>query len=186
MRKATNHEILAVLDSAILTQSGYTSTFDADNGTTIKSFVPTFSDSVYISVEGIRKNSANDYEIAMDANYNDDPFSYEENEEVFPVFKQAGNDPSPSDGSERLISVSVVPNPFEKRTMVSVDVPRDIPLSISVFDVLGKNIATLYSGISESEHYSFYLEGNAISPGVYFIRIQAGNQVETRKVEMIR
>jgi hypothetical protein len=185
VRKATNHEVLAVLDSSILTQSGYSSTFDADNAPTLNTYIPTFTDSVYISFEGSRKNPANSYEIELDARYNDDPFNYL-TDAVNPVYKMAGQTPSVPLTSESHISISVVPNPFKNYTTIGVDAPVGAPLSVIVYDVLGKAVANFYSGINASEHNSFTLDGKMLSEGTYFIRVQVGNEVDTRKIQLMK
>lgn len=187
MRKVSNHQILAVLDSAILTQMGYTSTFDEDNGSVRKAFVSTFTDSVYLTMEASRKNPANDYTVGLDVRYDDDPFTTEENDddEPLPVFKIADGTPVSMSENE-LFYLNIVPNPFTKEAKIELDVPEGAPVTVTVFDILGKHVAKLYNGISEKEHLEFTLDGKMLQQGTYFVRVQAGNFVQTRKVQFIK
>jgi hypothetical protein len=82
--------------------------------------------------------------------------------------------------------ISIKPNPFDNSTNIVIDALKDAPLSVVVLDVLGRTVLTLHSGASETNHCNFTLDGKKIAPGIYFIRIQQGNEVQTQKVELVK
>lgn len=90
----------------------------------------------------------------------------------------------PYSGSKIILSIH--PNPFRTKTDVELDVQNDTPLNVTVFDVLGRSITSLFNDVSTKDHYSFTLDSKQLSPGMYFIRVQAGSEVVTRKVEMLK
>jgi hypothetical protein len=71
-------------------------------------------------------------------------------------------------------------------TDVEVDAPKDVPLNITVFDILGRSTITLFNDFSSKDHYSYTLDSKKLSPGMYFVRVQAGGEVVTRKVELVK
>jgi hypothetical protein len=86
------------------------------------------------------------------------------------------------------------PNPFNPRTTVSFDLPIASFVTLQIYDLLGRNIATLISEeLPEGHHAREWNAGN-ISSGVYFYRLQArpssGERTDsytvTRKLVLMR
>lgn len=82
--------------------------------------------------------------------------------------------------------MTVLPNPFRTQTSVELEVPKDVVLNVTVFDLLGKPVTTLYNNYSQSNNYTFTLSSNQLTPGMYFVRVQAGGQVVTRKIQLVK
>ncbi len=83
------------------------------------------------------------------------------------------------------------PNPFNPVTRFSVDVPNSANVEISVFDILGHKIATLLSGQQEAGSKSIEWDGKdshgVSSPsGMYFVRMNAGDFSEVRKIMLLK
>ncbi len=88
------------------------------------------------------------------------------------------------------------PNPFNPTTRIEYSIPKAAHVSLKVFDVMGREIATLVDGIQEAGFKSveFSARGGSASggdatglaSGVYFYRLSAGGFVETRKLMLIR
>lgn len=78
------------------------------------------------------------------------------------------------------------PNPFNSSTMVTFDLPEGSEVSLKVFDVKGREAAVLWEGYTEAGVHSTGFSGEGISSGVYFIRLEANNEIYTRKVVLIR
>ncbi len=78
------------------------------------------------------------------------------------------------------------PNPFNPSTMISYQLPASSNVSLKVFDMLGKEVATLVNGRQEAGAYTMNFNANQLSSGVYFYRLQAGNFVQTRKMMLVK
>ncbi len=84
------------------------------------------------------------------------------------------------------INLTIHPNPFRTQTNLELDAPKNVPLNISVFDVLGRTVNTLFNDMSSNNHYSYTLDSKLLSPGMYFVRVQAGGEVVTRKIQLVK
>jgi hypothetical protein len=186
LRKATNDSILAILDSALLKQSGFVQSGNLHDSCWRR--IPmTFSDSAYITMELSRGDTTNGYLISRIEAHDDyfygaapvnDSHSYKRESSPF----MPGQSISPPD----QIKVSVIPNPFSTSTLVSLDVPKDIPLNVTLFDVLGKVSLVLSDNLADREHYEFTIHRGEIPQGSYFLRIQSGGEVVTRKIQLVK
>jgi len=83
------------------------------------------------------------------------------------------------------------PNPFRLSTDICYSLAHSGPVSLKVYDVSGRPVKILSSGIKASGYYAITWDGRddlgrAVAPGVYFIRIQAGNHTATRKLIRVR
>ncbi len=70
------------------------------------------------------------------------------------------------------------PNPFNPTTRFSVDVPRSTQVEVSVYDILGRKIATLFNGEQTAGYHTMEWDGRngegfAAPTGMYFIRMTA-------------
>jgi hypothetical protein len=85
------------------------------------------------------------------------------------------------------------PNPFNPKTRIQYTVggTRDLVLGASktrlvVFDLLGRQVATLVNEVKPPGSYEITFDGSGLSSGVYFYRLTAGNFVETRRMLLMR
>jgi endo-1,4-beta-xylanase len=78
------------------------------------------------------------------------------------------------------------PNPFNPSTLISYSIPSGGPVSLKVYDILGKEVATLFEGVRQPGSYTARFDGTGLSSGVYLYRLQAGSMVETRKLVIVR
>jgi len=83
-----------------------------------------------------------------------------------------------------------LPNPFTEQASIGFDVPGAGPVSLRVYDVSGRVVATLIEGEMAPGRYSSTWSGRGsgsnLAPGVYFVRLSAGGEVRTRKVVRVR
>lgn len=67
------------------------------------------------------------------------------------------------------------PNPFNPVTTISYQIPTDGFVTLKVYDVLGKEVATLVNGQKLSGSYIVQFDGSNLSSGIYFYKISVGD-----------
>ena len=78
------------------------------------------------------------------------------------------------------------PNPFNPSTTIEYAVPQKSYVKLSVFNLLGKEVATLVDGIKEKGVYRYYFDASNLPAGVYFYKLEAEQSVITRKMILIK
>jgi D-alanyl-D-alanine carboxypeptidase len=78
------------------------------------------------------------------------------------------------------------PNPFNPTTTISFSLPSRAFASLKVYDVMGREAATIASGVFEAGSYSRQWNASAFPSGVYYYRLQAGTYMETRRLLLIK
>lgn len=78
------------------------------------------------------------------------------------------------------------PNPFNPVTVIEYDVPRTSPVTVEVFDILGRLLETPVNEVQGPGTYRVNFTGAARASGTYFYRLTAGAFVQTRKMILIR
>jgi Iap family predicted aminopeptidase len=83
------------------------------------------------------------------------------------------------------------PNPFNANTTIVYSIPNESIVTITIYDMLGKEIKQLISQKQPSGRHSIQwngadLDGNKASAGIYLYRIQAGQFVQTRKMILLK
>jgi hypothetical protein len=83
------------------------------------------------------------------------------------------------------------PNPFNPVTKIKYDLPEAATVSLRVYDVTGRLVTTLVDGQMEAGYYEATWTGttdlgNAVSSGIYFYVIQAGDFTQTRSMTLLK
>jgi len=78
------------------------------------------------------------------------------------------------------------PNPFNPVTKVNYGVLKASNVKITVFDLLGKNVATLVNGYQAAGNYYTMFDASKYSSGIYYYKIEAGDFVEVKKMSLIK
>lgn len=78
------------------------------------------------------------------------------------------------------------PNPFNPTTTIKFSIPKESIVKIKVYDILGREIATLVNEQKSTGNYSVQFKGSSLSSGVYFYQIQAGDFVDTKKMILLK
>jgi hypothetical protein len=85
-----------------------------------------------------------------------------------------------------LNNVQVYPNPVTDQINLKYDLSRYSNVTIKIVDVLGNDIATLFSQRVEPGERSFsYLLNSKLSRGFYFIRIVAGTESVIKRISVL-
>ena len=74
------------------------------------------------------------------------------------------------------------PNPFNPSTTISYALMKPGKVTLKVFDVLGREDATLVNEFKSAGHYSIQFDASSLSSGIYFYRLHAGSYVKTKKM----
>ena len=82
------------------------------------------------------------------------------------------------------------PNPFNPSTNIKFEVPLSKGIkgivTLSIFDVLGREVATLINEQLTPGTYTIDWNASAFPSGIYFYRIQSGDYTETKRMTLIK
>jgi len=78
------------------------------------------------------------------------------------------------------------PNPFNPSTIISFTLPGKTFVSLKVFDILGKEAASIVSEEMPAGSYNRQWNAANISSGIYFYRLQTGSFTETKKMILLK
>ncbi len=78
------------------------------------------------------------------------------------------------------------PNPFNPTTTIQIAVPSAGRVVVKVFDVLGKEEATLVDADMPAGSYTVTFDASRLASGTYFYRMQAGEFVATKRMLVLR
>ena len=72
------------------------------------------------------------------------------------------------------------PNPFSERTRVAFSIDESGPVTLRVYDALGREVAVLVDAMLEAGSHAFTFEAPGLPAGVYYARLQAGARQAVR------
>jgi hypothetical protein len=78
------------------------------------------------------------------------------------------------------------PNPFNPTTSINYDLPVSSIVTLQIYDVSGREIATLVNEQQNAGIYNVQFHGSNIASGVYFYRIKAGEFTQVKKMFLIK
>ena len=78
------------------------------------------------------------------------------------------------------------PNPFNPTTVISYSLPQQGHVTLQVFDLLGREIATLVNQALPAGRYQAHWNANDVKSGVYFYRLQSGDAVQVRRLMLVK
>jgi hypothetical protein len=78
------------------------------------------------------------------------------------------------------------PNPFNPSTTIQFALPKEGRVSIKVFNILGKYIATLLDGFQIAGYHEVTFHGDSFSSGIYFYQMRVGSFIETKKMMLMK
>ncbi|MFA6457558.1 MAG: T9SS type A sorting domain-containing protein, partial [Bacteroidota bacterium] len=78
------------------------------------------------------------------------------------------------------------PNPFNPATVISYQLPVNSHVSLKVFDVIGREVATLVNEVKEAGRYSVMFDASEFSSGIYFTRLVCGDKTQVRKMMLMK
>jgi len=78
------------------------------------------------------------------------------------------------------------PNPFNPTTTIRYGLPARSQVTLTVFNTLGQQVATLVNGSEEAGYHDVRFVAGGLASGVYFYRLRAGDFVEVKKLLIVR
>lgn len=78
------------------------------------------------------------------------------------------------------------PNPFNPETIIKYSINSNQFVSLKVYDVLGNEIADLINEEKPAGVYEVKFNGNGLSSGIYFYKLQTGGLTETKKMILMK
>lgn len=78
------------------------------------------------------------------------------------------------------------PNPFVTTTMIRYELPERSSVVLKVYDLLGREVTTLFEGEQNDGKYEVEFNGTNLPGGIYFYQLQAGNFRTVRKLLLLK
>ncbi len=78
------------------------------------------------------------------------------------------------------------PNPFNPTTTINYQLPTNSVVALKVYDVLGREMATLVNERQSVGSHSVRFDANNLPSGVYFYRLDAGTYHDTKKLVLLK
>ena len=78
------------------------------------------------------------------------------------------------------------PNPFNPSTNFDISIPETKYLEVNVFDLNGSKVENIFKGIANSGKHNFTWNAQDMNSGVYFIRAEFSNQIQTKKLMLVK
>jgi len=102
--------------------------------------------------------------------------------------------PPPPDGAGKITLATPTeyslgqnyPNPFNPVTTIAYDLPVDEKVNISVFNILGQEVAVLVNEVQEAGYKTISFDASALPSGVYTYKIIAGAFTGVKKMLLVR
>lgn len=78
------------------------------------------------------------------------------------------------------------PNPFNPSTVIRYQLPVSSKVSLKVFDMLGREVATLADGIMQAGSHRVTFDAGSHASGIYFYILETGGQTQSRRMILIK
>lgn len=110
---------------------------------------------------------------------------------VLSAFEEENKGGGPQDyGTKGLtageLKFNIYPNPVTQVTAIKYNIPHEDVVEISVYDAAGRLVRELVNRVHQSGSYVINLDTNALTQGVYFVKLGLSNQSVVQKVVLVR
>jgi outer membrane protein assembly factor BamB len=78
------------------------------------------------------------------------------------------------------------PNPFNPTTTISYDVPKLSHVTLIIYDVLGRQVATIVNEEKKPGSYKMSFDGSSLASGVYFYKMTSGTYTSVKKLVLMK
>jgi len=87
--------------------------------------------------------------------------------------------------SEYMLS-SAYPNPFNPTTTLSFALPSQSDVTITIYNMQGRQVSTLIDGNMEAGYHSVVWNADAQASGVYFVKMMTSEFTKTQKLMLVK
>lgn len=92
----------------------------------------------------------------------------------------------PNSNLPQEFSLVAFPNPFNSTTLISFSLPQASPLSMRVFDLSGRQVATLVDGYMSAGKHSALWNASGAASGSYMVQLEAGEHRGTIPITLVK
>ena len=78
------------------------------------------------------------------------------------------------------------PNPFNPNTVIAFALPKDSNVKLSVYNMLGEEVAVLVNGVMSAGNHSVDFSATNLNSGMYVYRLEAGEFSSVRKMTLLK
>jgi hypothetical protein len=78
------------------------------------------------------------------------------------------------------------PNPFNPSTMIKFDIPKGTHVTLSIYDILGKEVDKLVNGYVQPGSYEVLWDASNYASGTYFYRFESGSFTDLKKMVLVK
>jgi hypothetical protein len=78
------------------------------------------------------------------------------------------------------------PNPFNPSTTISFNLPQASEVTLKVYNMLGQEVVTLLNSRMSSGIQTIKFDASNLASGMYIYRLQAGSNIQTKKMMLIK
>ncbi len=78
------------------------------------------------------------------------------------------------------------PNPFNPSTLINYSLAKEDFISLKVFDILGREVASLVSEVKGPGNYSVRFDGSKLSSGIYIYRLSSAERQISKKLLLLK
>lgn len=78
------------------------------------------------------------------------------------------------------------PNPFNPTTTINYEIPIESKVTLKIYDLLGNEIMTLVNEIKNAGRYETSFDATSLASGIYFYKLDAGNNSEIKKLILLK
>ncbi|MFV1981843.1 MAG: T9SS type A sorting domain-containing protein, partial [Rhodothermia bacterium] len=102
------------------------------------------------------------------------------------IRSSTGVDPDDASMPSAFALLSNAPNPFSSETLIRYRLVWPQMIDLSVYDLLGRHVATLARGVKQAGLHEVRLSGAGLAPGVYLCRLTSTGREDTIRIVRAR
>ncbi len=107
--------------------------------------------------------------------------------QVVGISKEAGSDQRSQQSTPSAFALDQnYPNPFNPRTEIGFRIADFGLVSLKVFDMLGREVATPVNEVKQPGVYTVQWDATGVASGVYFYRLDAGGFAKTKRMVLMK
>ena len=78
------------------------------------------------------------------------------------------------------------PNPFNPSTTIRFSLPKESYTTLEIFNILGEKVGILVADILKAGTYEYHWNGEGLSSGIYFYKMETVNYSQIRKMILVK